>query len=142
MKSSFCPVGTIGSVRVGPLADNCPYRCRLPDRNCHQEVAEQVVLLRDHAVVVPAQAVVDSDPRGYTEAILQIETVAIFEGVAARVARVLEAATNGSLQKIRSAPRPSPLELQPPAEVFVEVLRNAGAAELEPRLQVVLSNFP
>ena len=50
-------------------------------------VVEEVVLLSDHAKVVPAQAEVQGQARRPAEAVLNVEPVAVFEGMAQGVAR-------------------------------------------------------
>src|SRR5690242_11722809 len=60
----------------------------------HQKIAEQIVLLRDYAEIIPAKPIVQGDPRRQVEAILNIPAIIVLERVASCVARVLESAVD------------------------------------------------
>jgi len=81
--------------------------------------------------------------RGGAEAVLNIKSVAVFVGMANRVARVLEAAVDVPGQKVlqRSA-ECAAVKFQLAAEVFVEKLLNAGAIEIDAKLHIVFIELP
>jgi len=71
------------------------------------------------------------------KAILEIGAIAIFKGVARRVAYVGKTLKGDALDQIFDRG-----EGKPPARIFVEVLLNAGAANFVAKFQVVLVDFP
>jgi hypothetical protein len=66
-----------------------------------------------------------------------------FEGVARGVAGVLKTTIHGSGEKIRKGiASGAPVELQPSAKIFVEILLNACPVEVEAELEIVFVEFP
>src|SRR5579871_482552 len=114
-----------------------------------RNVAEEVVLLLHDSEIVPAQTVVEGQVRGRAEAILNIKTEVVFKGVASRIAEVLESAVDVSRQEILQGTVGDiryrigvSAELNPAAEVFIEVLLNGGPVKIDAGLHVVLADLP
>src|SRR5580704_4191943 len=116
------------------------------------DVAEQVVLLADDAEVVVAEAVVEGEARGGSEAVLNVKAKTIFKGVTSRVASVLEAVGDIAVQEVlqtrddlgataRQLLR-RVFETKAPAEVLIEVLLDGGAVKVETEFHIVLVELP
>src|SRR5580704_11449247 len=115
-------------------------------RSFARDVAEQIVLLADHAEVVPAQPIVQSQPWGDAIIVLQVEAVAPFGCVAERVPEILKTAVHVACEEIlqwsRVGIQPTSFEIQHPAEVLVKVLLNGRAVKIETKLEIVSVHLP
>src|SRR6266849_1904491 len=64
------------------------------------DIAEKIVLLANHAEVVPTKAIIQSQPRRQAEAVLGIETEVVFKRVAGRGSEVLKTAIDSAGEEI------------------------------------------
>lgn len=99
--------------------------------------AQQVVLLADHAIVIPAQTVVNGKTRGNAETVLSVESEVVFEGVAYGVTGILESTVYGAREEIGEI-----VECQLASEVLAEVLLNGCAVEIDTDFDVMLVQLP
>ena len=64
------------------------------------ENAEETILLANHSKVIPTHSVVNSEPVGVAEAVLEVEGVVVLVSVPVRITDGLAAAIDGASKKI------------------------------------------
>src|SRR5579864_1607730 len=118
------------------------------------EIGEQVISFRHHAVIVPPQAVIEDHVWSHVIGVLKIESKTILVGMASCVAGVVEYSecrlllgnhlehvferTQGA-QSGGSTPRG---ESEPSPRILVKLLLDAGAVIFAAKLDIVFGDFP